>query len=196
MVEVDGVEAAGVRFRRNGIPEAAETIRRLQRDGLRVLLASERSGDATALLAGRLGVDRYCGEMRLDYKIRLLCELRQQRISAAYIGDAPLEVSVAREAKLSIALTGADGPELGPADIVLLAPSLAPLPALFVLAGDSVRRMARARQMALAPNLLSVAGAFAFDFTAMAVVLISNLGTSAVYNQARRSLARAGSVRT
>jgi cation transport ATPase len=196
MVEVDGVEAAGVRFRPSGILEAAEAIRRLQQDGLGVLLASEQPADAAALLAGRLGVDRHCGEMRRDDKIRLLCELRQQRIAAAYIGDAPLEASVALEARLSIALAGADGPGLEPADIVLLASSLAPLPALFALARDSARRMRRARQTALAPNLFSVAGAFVFDFTAMAAVLISNLGTSAVYNQTRRSLTRAASART
>jgi Cu2+-exporting ATPase len=188
MVEVDGVEAAGARFRRNGILEAAATIQRLQRDGLRVFLASERPGNAAARFAAQLGVDRHCGDMRRDDKIRLLCELRQQRIAAIYIGDAPLEASVAREAKLSMALTGADRLGLGPADIVLLGSSLAPLPALFALARDSARRMGRARQMALAPNLFSVAGAFAFDFTAMAAVVISNLGTSAVHNQARRSL--------
>jgi Cu2+-exporting ATPase len=153
------------------------------------LLASERPGAAAALLAGRLGVDRHCGEMRPDDKIRLLCELRQQRVAAVYVGDAPLEASMARAAHLSMALTAAERPALGPADIVLLAPSLAPLPDLFALARDSVRRMERARRMTLAPNLFSVAGAFAFDFTAMAAVLISNLGTSAVYNQARRALA-------
>ena len=196
MVDVDGVEAAGVRFRRTGVPEAAATIQRLQRDGLRVLLVSERAGNAAARFAGRLGVDRHCGEMRRDDKIRLLCELRQLRIAAAYIGDAPLEASVVRETQLSIALTGADGPGLGPADIVLLRSSLAPLPALCALARDSVSRMKRVRQMALAPNLFSVAGAFVFDFTAMAAVLISNLATSAVYNQARRSLTRAVSARS
>ena len=88
---------------------------------------------------------------------------------------------------------GADG--LGPADIVLLGSPLAPLPALFALARDSVRRMERTRRMALAPNLFSVAGAFVFDLTAMAAVLISNLGTSAVYNHTRRSLTRAMSAR-
>jgi cation transport ATPase len=188
IVEVDGVEAGGVRFRRNGRPAAAEAIRQLHRDGLRVLLASEQPAGAAALIAGQLGADRHCGEMRQEDKIRLLRELRQQRVAAAYLGDASLEASVAREAQLSIALSSAAELRLGPADIVLPGPSLAPLPALFALARHSVRRIERARQTALAPNLLSVAGAFAFDFTAMAAVLISNLGTSAVYNRAKRSL--------
>jgi cation transport ATPase len=196
VVDVDGMEAAGVRFRRNGTLGAAETIQRLQQNGLRVLLASERPGKAASLLARRLGVDRHCAEMTRDDKIWLLCEMRQQRTPAVYIGDAPLEESVVREAQLSIALNGADGPGFGPADIVLPTSSLAPLPALFALARDSARRMERARQMALAPNLFAVAGAFVFDFTAMAAVLISNLGTSAVYNRARRSLTRTPSART
>jgi cation transport ATPase len=188
IVEVDGVEAAGVRFRRNGTLEAADTVRQLRRDGRRVLLMSEQPADAAALVARQLGIDWHRGGMQQDDKIQLLRELRQQRVTTAYIGDASQQASVAGEAQLSMVVTNVDG--LGPeaADIVLPAASLAPLPALFALASDGVRRMEGARRTALIPNLFSVVGAFAFDFTAMAAVLLSNLGTSAIYNRAKRSL--------
>jgi hypothetical protein len=55
----------------------------------------------------------------------------------------------------------------------------------FALARGSVRRIERARQMAPAPNLFCVAGAFVFDLTATAAVVISNLATCAVYNRAK-----------
>jgi hypothetical protein len=40
----------------------------------------------------------------------------------------------------------------------------------------------------MAPNLLCVAGAFTFGWTGLAAVIISNFGTSMVYDRARRSL--------
>ena len=38
------------------------------------------------------------------------------------------------------------------------------------------------------PNLLCVAGAFAFGFTPMAAVVLSNLGTGVAYGAAKRAL--------
>ena len=42
--------------------------------------------------------------------------------------------------------------------------------------------------MAIAPNVACVAAAFAFGLAGLAVVLVSNFGTSVVYNRARRAL--------
>ena len=142
--------------------------------------------------------------MSLDSKIRVLHDLRQQQAAAAYVGDCLAEAPATREAHLSIALGGADGPvEAGlgrePADIVLLGPSIVPLPALCALARDSARRIERARHAVMAPNVLCVAGAFAFGLTGMAAVIISNFGTGMVYNRAKRSLRmaeNAGAVRS
>jgi cation transport ATPase len=188
IIEVDGVEAGGVRFCRNGRMEAAAAVRWLQQGGLRLFLTSERATDATAHLALQLGVDRHCGGMRLNGKIRLLRELRQQGVAAAFVGDCLAEAAAAREAHLAIALAGADALGGEPSDVVLLGPSIVPLPALFALARDRTRRIERARHMVMAPNLLCVAGAFAFGLTGMAAVIISNFGTSMVYNGAMRSL--------
>jgi cation transport ATPase len=186
-VEVDGTAIAGVRFVRNGRPEAAEVVRRLQRSGMRLFLASEQA------VAKRLGIDRYCGNMSAGDKIRLLRDLRRQSVAAAYTGDCLANAPVAREAYLSIGLAAADaaadaGWEQGSSDIALLAPSIAPLPALFALARESGGRRSRVRYAVMAPNLLCVAGAFAFGFTPMAAVFLSNFGTSLAYNSAKRAL--------
>jgi Cu2+-exporting ATPase len=193
IVEVDGVEEAGVRFRRNGSLEATTPIRQLQRDGVHVFLASERPADAAASLARRLGVNEHYGEISRDDKIRLLRDLRQQGVVSAYVGDCSMEAPLSREADLSITLAGeaVDMLAAGGSEIVLQGSAIAPLPSLFKLARDNAGRLERARQMALIPNLLSVAGAFVFGFTAMASVIISNLGTSVVYNRAKRSLLEA-----
>jgi cation transport ATPase len=192
IVEVDGIEAGSVRFLRNGRLASAAVVRRLQRRGLRVFLVSEQAADAAALLAQQLGVDRHSARMTPADKVRVLGDLRRQA-TVAYVGDGLNQAPVTPDAHLSIAVGGAHAPvEVGldqeQPDILLLAPSIAPLPALFALAQDKLRRIERARYAVIAPNLFSVAGAFALGFSGMAVVIISNLGTSIVYNRAKRSL--------
>ena len=197
IVEIDGVEAAAVYFQRSGSLEAATVVKRLKRDGLRVFLASERTAVAAGSLAQRLGVDLHRDRMSRNGKIRLLRELRRHQVAAAFVGDCLTHAPVACEAHVSISLVGNDTTmEFGwgqePADIALLAPSIAPLPGLCALARDSIGRRERTRSAIMAANLLCVAGAFAFGFTPLAVVLVTNFGTSLVYNNAKRALQRAG----
>jgi cation transport ATPase len=185
IVEVDGAEVAGVRFVRNGRLEAAGVVRRLQRDGLKIFLASEH---ATANLAAGLGADQWVENISVEDKIRLLRDLRRQSAVTAYVGDCVENALAADEAHLSIDLAGADGPEIRASDIVLLTPSISALPALRALAGDGARRMGRVRYAVMLPNLLCVAGAFALGFTPMAAVFLSNFGTSVAYGAAKRAL--------
>jgi len=186
-VEIDGVTVGRVHFVRNGRSEAAEVIRRLQRSGMSIFLASELA------IAKRLGVTQYCDNMSASDKIQFLHDLRRQSVAAAYIGDCLANAPVAREAHLSIGLAAADAAEdarweQGSSDIALLAPSIVPLPALFALARDSAGRRDRVRYAVMTPNLLCVAGAFAFGFTPMAAVFLSNFGTSLAYASAKRAL--------
>jgi cation transport ATPase len=193
-VEMDGVRVAGVRFVRNGRPEATEVVRHLQRGGKRIFLASRQA------VANRLGIDSYCGNMSVSDKIQFLHDLRRQSVAAAYVGDCLANAPVAREAYLSIGLGAADAAddaewEQGPSDIALLVPSIVPLPALCALARDSFRRQKRAQYAVMAPNLLCVAGAFAFGFTPMAAVFLSNFGTSLAYIGAKRALGMTAAMR-
>jgi cation transport ATPase len=187
-VELDGLEVACIRFRRNGRLMAAAAIRQLQWCGLRVFLASERAADATADLASRLSVDGHCSGMRVNDKIRLLRCLHQSGVATVFVGDCEAGATAAREAHLAIALAGSDALRRGPSDVVLLRPSIAPLPVLCALARDHARRIEQAGHMVMAPNLLCVAGAFALGLTSLTAVIISNFGTSMVYNGAMRSI--------
>jgi Cu2+-exporting ATPase len=188
VVELDGVEVAGIRFRRNGSLTAATAVRGLQKNGLRVFLTSERPADATASLASRLGVERHCGDMHLDDKIQLLRDLSQNGVATVFVGDCVAGARAAREAQLAIALGGGYSPGREPWDVALLGPSIESLPALLALSRDHTTRIERARHTVMAPNLLCVAGAFSFGLTGLAAVFISNFGTSIVYNNVMRSL--------
>jgi cation transport ATPase len=187
-MELDGVEVAVIRFRRNGRLMAAAAVRRLQRRGLRVFLASERSAEAAATLASRLSVERHRSGMRVDDKVQLLRSLRQNGVAAVFVGDCKASAAASREAHLAIALAGDVALGREPSDIVLLGPSIASLPALFELARDHTKRVTLARHIVMAPNLLCVVGAFAFGWTGLAAVFVSNFGTSMVYGRAMRSL--------
>jgi cation transport ATPase len=186
-VELDGVEVARLRFQRTAGLAAASGVRRLQRAGLRVLLTSEREVSAVAPLARRLGVDRFVANTDADSRRRLLRGLNQRGVSAVHVHVGP-GLRDSDDAHLSVALAGADETCWHNADIVLFGQSIAALPALARLARESTARMRSLRRSAVAPNLACVAGAFVFGISSMAVVFISNLGTSMVYNHARRAL--------
>ncbi len=186
-VEVDGTEVAELRFHRADRLAAAASIRRLQRAGLRVMLTSERPTAEIAPLAERLGADRYVGDMDANSRQSLLEALGERGVGAVHVQLAG-SPRAPGNAHLSVVLDGADKGGSQDADIVLFGSSLSPLPELAALARDTVARIGRARRLVLAPNLACVAGAVAFGFTGLVVVVISNLGTSLVYNRARRSL--------
>jgi Cu2+-exporting ATPase len=126
--------------------------------------------------------------MHLDDKIRLLRDLGQNGVAAAFVGDCVAGARAAQEAHLAISLGGgySDGRETW--DVALLGRSTELLPTLFALSRDHATRIERARHTVMAPNLLCVAGAFSFGLTGLAAVFISNFGTSIVYNTVTRSL--------
>jgi cation transport ATPase len=186
-VELDGVEVARLRFQRTTTLAAESSVRRLQRAGMRVLLASERPAAAVAPLAKRLGVDRLVADADTDFRRQLLRGLSERGVGAAHVHVGP-GLRDSGSAHLSVALAGADENCWHEADMVLFGQSIAPLPALAVLARNSVARAANLRRMAATTNLACVAGAFAFGLSSMAVVFITNLGTSMAYNRARRAL--------
>ncbi|MGO9435009.1 MAG: hypothetical protein ACLP00_12070 [Terracidiphilus sp.] len=186
-VELDGVEVARLRFQRAASLAASSTVRRLQRAGLRVMLTSEQKASAVEPLARRLGVDQFLSGTDADSRRSLLRALNERGVSAVHVHVGP-GLRELGDAHLSVALACADETNWHDADLILFGQSIAPLPALARLARDNKERMAGLHRLALAPNLACVAGALAFGLPGLAVILISNLGTSMVYNRARRAL--------
>ena len=187
-VEVDNVEVARLRFQRStSTLSAAVSVRQLQRAGLRVLLASERKESAVAPLARKLGVDRFLSNANTEFRASLLRGLGERGVKAVHVHTGP-GLREPGDTHLSVALAGADEANWHDADMVLLGQSIAPLPALARLARLNADRAASMRTLALAPNLACVASAFAFGLPGLAMIFITNLGTSMVYNRSRRAL--------
>jgi cation transport ATPase len=179
-VEIDGRKVAELTFRRGKRPAAAATVKLLQRAGMRVMLCSDRK-QGVAPLARSLGVDRHQGGIDADSRIELLRTLGG---GSGVVHVHPGEMFRTEGGHLSVAVGGWGGD----ADLVLFGRSIAPLPDLLSLSRDSVHRSGLSRRLLMVPNLFCVAGAFAFGLSGLAVVVISNFGTSMVYNRARRAL--------
>ena len=186
-VEVDGTEVAGLRFHRSGLVPSATTVRRLRRAGLRVFLASSRTPAAAAIVARRIGVDDYAGGLDDTAKCNLLRALHERGVTVLHVRDGPALPHV-RSDYVSIALAQSHGIQPD-GDIAVLSRSITGLPALIALARDHVAWNRQDRRTVVAFNLMTVAGVFAFGFTGLTVVLISNLATHLARERARRALA-------
>jgi cation transport ATPase len=188
-VEVDGAKLADLRFHRSGLVPGAATVQQLQRAGLRVFLASHRTPAQAARAARQIGADDHAGSLDDHARCDLLRNFHERGSTVLHVRDGPA-LPHARSGYVSIALAGPDGIRHD-ADMVLLGRSIAPLPTLVALARDNVAHNRQDRWAVVAPNLAGVAGVFAFGFSGLTVVLISNAATYIAHHRARRALKEA-----
>jgi cation transport ATPase len=190
-IEVDGFEAAGVDFRpKHGQVAAAETVRQLQRGGRHVFLASSAGEPEAADRAAMIGANGHAGDIDDRKLCTLLRDLHDRGTNVVHVRNGPA-LPHARDGYVSVALAGPDGIRLD-ADVPLCGQSIAPLPDLIDLATETRRHDRQDRWSIVAPNGLGVAGVFAFDFSGLTVVLISNFANYVVQKRASRALASAG----
>jgi cation transport ATPase len=180
------VEVAAFAFRRGTHLPAAATVRRLQRAGLRVFLASGRKPDDAARVARQLGTDAFSGGVDDRARAALLCMLHERDVAVVHVRNGAALPHV-RDNYVSVGLTGPDGIRHD-ADVAMLSRSISALPALVELARENTAHTRQDRQTIVAVNVLAASGVFAFGFTGLMVVLISNLGTYIVRQQARQAL--------
>ena len=108
----------------------------------------------------------------------------------AYVGDCRIDPRIAAVAHVAISLVEDEINDRNhdPAPIWLLQPRLSKLGELWEIAHVHRRRVTVAHGYALIPNLFCVAGAFAWGFTSLASVVVTNLGTYSVYSRTAASI--------
>jgi hypothetical protein len=178
---------------RSRLAAAVEELRR--QGGVTVGFFTEGAGRATGTLASELEPDFHLGDLSPAAKAELLRAFRDRGLKIAYVGDCRREPHAARIAHVAISVADGFDPEHDPAQILVLRRDFAWLPALRELSRAHTGRVRAAQSSILVPNLLCIAGAFFFGFTSLAAVVITNLGTWAIYSglpERRRQLAGMG----
>ena len=183
LLMVDGQLAGRIGFRPASRPRIAAAIEELRRQGpMAAGLVSDRRVSDAEVLAAELGLDFHHGGLTSAAKADLLRAFRDRGLKVAYVGDCRREPAAAREAHVAISLADDFDPEHDPGQILILRPDFDWLPALRELSLAHVGRVRIAHRAILLPNLLCIAGAFFLGFTSFSAVVITNLGTWAVYS--------------
>lgn len=191
MVGINGQVAGLIHFRRSDRLEAMATFRRLRsKRNLQVGIFSEQSQPSRDSLKASLGVDFHVNCPSTDDRIRFLRNCRNRGFKVAYVGDCEIDPRVMAEVHVAISLFGSETDNLDhlSAPICVLQPRLTKLAELWDIATIHSRRLRIAHRYALIPNLACIAGAFAWGFTSLASVVVTNLGTYCVYAQTNASI--------
>jgi cation transport ATPase len=191
MVGINGRVAGLIHFRRSARLEAARTLQRLRsKRDVHIGIISSQSLSTLATLGASLEADFLLGDLTPDDRIRLLQNCRQRGFKVAYVGDCHVDPRIVAEAHVAISLAEYEihGPDDDPAPIRLLHPRLSKLGELWEVASVHQRRLKIAHRYALIPNLLCIAGAFAWGFSSLASVAVTNLGTYGIYLRTATSI--------
>ena len=192
-VATDGRPVGRITFGRSSRPRAAQAIRDLRRCGpLAIGLLSDRPDAEAASLADALGMDFHLGGLPPGGKAEAVRSCRRRGLRVAYIGDCCREPDAAREADVAISLTDPIDPARDPAQVLVLRPDLDWAAGLRERARSHVHRVRSVHRFVLIPNLACVAGAFFLGFTSLSAVILTNLGTLAIYNGLPQRLHKPG----
>jgi P-type E1-E2 ATPase len=181
-VAIDGRPVGRIAFGRSSRPRAAEAIGELRRHGpMAIGLLSDRPDPQAASLAEALGMDFHLGGLSPDGKAEAVRSCRRRGLKVAYIGDCRREPEPARAADVAISMAHDIDPANDPAQLLVLRPDLGWIAGLRERSRSHVDRLRAVHSFVLIPNLCCIAGAFFLGFTSLSAVVLTNLGTFAVY---------------
>jgi Cu2+-exporting ATPase len=182
-ISADGRVLGRITFRPSARPRAAEALGELRRRGRRTIgLLSDQPESAAAPLAQALGLDFHLAGLSSQAKADVLRACRDRGLKAVYVVDARLEPGAAREAHVAISWSDGIDPGQDPAQVLVLRPDLAWIGPLRERSESHVDRVRAVHDSILLPNLACIAGVFFLGFTSLSSVILTNLGTWAIYS--------------
>ena len=191
MVGINGQVGGLIHFRRSDRLQATSILHRLRsKRNLQVGIISEQAQPSLASLTASLGADFHINSLGADDRVRFLQNCRNRGFKVAYVGDCRIDPRAMAEVHVAISLVRSETNNLDhdAAPICVLQPRITKLAELWDIASIHHRRLRVAHRSALIPNLACIAGAFAWGFTSLASVVVTNLGTYCVYSRTAASI--------
>ncbi len=127
-------------------------------------------------------MDFHVGGLSSAAKAFAVRSLRERGLKVAYVGDCRREPDAAREAYVAISMADAVDPAHDPAQVLVLRTDLDWIAGLRDRSRSHVARLRTIHGAILVPNLFCIAGAFFLGFTSLSAVVLTNLGTLAVFS--------------
>ncbi len=181
-VATDGRPVGRIAFGRSSRPRAVEALRELRRHGpMTIGLLSDRLESEAAPLAEALGLDFHLGGLSSAAKAEAVRSCRRRGLKVAFVGDCRREPEAARAADVAISMFDDIDPANDPAQVLVLRPDLGWIAGLRERSRSHVNCLRTVHNFVLIPNLFCIAGAFFLGFTSLSSVVLTNLGTFAVY---------------
>jgi Cu2+-exporting ATPase len=189
IVEIDGIAAGRIEFRRSSRLEAAPELRRLRSLARApIAIVSTDSDPCGPARAKELGADSFQGGLGPDDLAQFLDLCHERGLRTAFVGDCRRQPRAAAEADMAIALGVDADPDAESAAVVVFQPRLELVADLWEIARSHTGRVQSTQRFILVPNLLCVAGAFFFGATALTSVVVSSLGTLGLYSRSLGAL--------
>ena len=167
-------------------PGAAEAVRRLMQQGIRVLLISGDSAPVVEALAKRLGLEEWQAEALPAEKSARITALQAEGRNVLMVGDGLNDTAALTAANVSISPASALDAARVASDIVLLGGDLSPIADSLTTAQSAIRRIRENFNIATVYNVIAVPIAIAgFATPLVAALAMSSSSITVALNAVR-----------
>ena len=183
---IDGIEVMRLRIEDRLRPDAAEAIRGLRDDGVRVTLLTGDRRAAAERIAEQLGGIEVIAEVLPEDKDRVIAELQRDGHRVAMVGDGVNDAPALVRADVGIAVGSGTDVSIASADIVLMTNELVRVRDAGLLARRTLRAIRQNIGLSIAYNLTMVPLAMAATITPLIAAISMPLSSLAVIGNSAR----------
>ncbi|MBK5931814.1 heavy metal translocating P-type ATPase [Halochromatium salexigens] len=183
---IDGVECLRLVAADRLRPDAAEVVRQLQADGIKVTLLTGDREAVARCIAAQLGAIEVIAEVRPEDKDRVITELQQRGERVAMIGDGINDAPALVRADVGIAVGSGTDVSIASADIVLMSTELMRVRDAAALSRRTLRAIRQNIGLSITYNLIMVPLAMAALITPLVAAISMPLSSLAVIGNSAR----------
>ncbi len=162
-------------------PEAAEMVKKLERNGVKTVLLTGDNRRAAAWLAGQVGISDVRAELLPEEKVAAIQSLQAEGRRVCMVGDGINDAPALKTAQVGVAM-GAMGSDLAveASDIALMGDDISKLPYLKKLGNSTAKTIKLGIFLSLFINFAAIVLSFLNLLTPTTGALVHNLGSVVV----------------